>query len=90
MEGITRPKYTSVLFPPALTANLTPLERRGWVRVSVDPEDKRGRLMTPDISRLQGAEGGTACLERTQRTSNGASKACRKPFWDTNYRKTPR
>lgn len=29
-----------------LTAALKPLERRGLLRVSVDPEDKRGRLLT--------------------------------------------
>ncbi|MDB5510755.1 MAG: transcriptional regulator, MarR family [Enterovirga sp.] len=33
-----------------LTAALKPLERRGFVTVSVDPEDRRGRLiaLTPD------------------------------------------
>ncbi|EJL27187.1 transcriptional regulator [Caulobacter sp. AP07] len=29
-----------------LTANLKPLERRGLVTVSVDPDDRRGRLLT--------------------------------------------
>jgi DNA-binding MarR family transcriptional regulator len=29
-----------------LTAALKPLERRGLVKVTVDPEDKRGRLLT--------------------------------------------
>ncbi|MGH6924473.1 MAG: MarR family winged helix-turn-helix transcriptional regulator [Propylenella sp.] len=29
-----------------LTANLKPLERRRLVKVAVDPEDKRGRLLT--------------------------------------------
>jgi DNA-binding MarR family transcriptional regulator len=29
-----------------LTANLKPLERRGLVRTKVDPEDRRGRLLT--------------------------------------------
>lgn len=29
-----------------LTANLKPLERRGLVAVSVDPDDRRGRLLT--------------------------------------------
>jgi DNA-binding MarR family transcriptional regulator len=29
-----------------LTANLKPLERRGLLRVAVDPEDKRSRLLT--------------------------------------------
>lgn len=29
-----------------LTANLKPLERRGLLKVAVDPEDKRGRLLT--------------------------------------------
>jgi len=29
-----------------LTANLKPLERRGLARVAVDPEDRRGRLLT--------------------------------------------
>ena len=28
-----------------LTANLKPLERRGLVEVSVDPKDRRGRLL---------------------------------------------
>ncbi len=30
----------------SLTANLKPLERRGLVRISVDKDDKRGRLLT--------------------------------------------
>jgi DNA-binding MarR family transcriptional regulator len=29
-----------------LTANLKPLERRGLLKIAVDPEDKRGRLLT--------------------------------------------
>ena len=29
-----------------LTANLKPLERRGLLKVAVDPEDKRSRLLT--------------------------------------------
>jgi len=29
-----------------LTANLKPLERRGLLKIGVDPEDKRGRLLT--------------------------------------------
>ena len=28
-----------------LTANLKPLERRGFIRISVDPADRRGRLL---------------------------------------------
>lgn len=29
-----------------LTANLKPLERRGWLKISVDKEDRRSRLLT--------------------------------------------
>ena len=29
-----------------LTANLKPLERRGWVKTAIDPADRRGRLLT--------------------------------------------
>lgn len=28
-----------------LTANLKPLEKRGWVETSVDPKDRRSRLL---------------------------------------------
>src|SRR5690348_8594476 len=37
-----------------LTAALKPLERRGLVKVTIDPKDKRGRLLTltPDGMRL--------------------------------------
>src|ERR1700756_5266223 len=31
---------------PTLPAALKPLERRGLVKVTVDPDDKRGRLLT--------------------------------------------
>jgi DNA-binding MarR family transcriptional regulator len=37
-----------------LTAALKPLERRGWIGISVDPKDKRGRLLrlTPEGQRV--------------------------------------
>ena len=40
-----------------LTAALKPLERRGWIEIAIDPQDKRGRLLrlTPAGQQTLGA-----------------------------------
>ncbi|WP_246357528.1 MarR family winged helix-turn-helix transcriptional regulator [Pyxidicoccus fallax] len=48
-----------------LTANLKPLERRGLVKTTVDPADRRGRLLTLTDAGLQLLQSAVPIWERT-------------------------
>ncbi|WP_245479669.1 MarR family winged helix-turn-helix transcriptional regulator [Hansschlegelia zhihuaiae] len=55
-----------------LTANLKPLERRGLLQIVVDPEDKRGRLLTLTPVGLALLAAATPIWERTHAEVDGA------------------